>query len=524
MTKRIWVAASSGLFWYEYDATSIVDQTEEPVLPYKISDIKYDANQDLLWVSTGVKGLFVLKDKTVIHNFTTKEGLSSNICTEMYIDAASNVWVGTVMGLNHIAFNEDFSITNFSELSGLGKIKINDIEKIENKIYLATENGITVLPTEMGNIRNQPPLIYMDKMEVNDHSVLLSDELSLSHSQNSIKFYFTGLSYRDQGNIRYQYRLKGQDEEWTTTFSNNIHYRALLPGSYQFELKAINGSGVESIQSPCVSFLIDRPFWKKEWFVLVVCGFVFLLLYLFWKDRMNRLRGKYQLEQKLIEAENEKLELENNFLDLELRALRQQMNPHFLFNALNTIKGFYAQAKIREGSGYITKFARLLRLILENSDKHIPLEKEIQTLRLYTDLSKLRYLGKFDYEINTWKDLNVADVAIPSMLLQPFVENAIIHGLTPMEKDGLLSIHFKAEQNMLVSRIKDNGIGRAAASKIRKPGSHQSKAIEITTARLQIIHKREQLEDYFKIEDLKDENGNAAGTLVTIKTPLKKIW
>ena len=141
------------------------------------------------------------------------------------------------------------------------------------------------------------------------------------------------------------------------------------------------------------------PFWKETWFLICCAISLLIIAYYIWHSRLARERLKFQLEQKLIEAENEKLELEKNYLDLELRALRLQMNPHFLFNALNTIKGYYAEDRTREANTYISKFARLLRLILEQPDKYMPLEKEIRLLRFYMDLSKIRYPGKFDYTI-----------------------------------------------------------------------------------------------------------------------------
>ncbi|MEL6925378.1 MAG: histidine kinase, partial [Bacteroidota bacterium] len=311
---------------------------------------------------------------------------------------------------------------------------------------------------------------------------------------------------------------------WAFTDNNSVEYRSLAPGKYRFEVAAINGSGVESPATRAIDFSIDAPFWKKSWFWVTLLLTTITSLLIFFRQRERNLKRKFALEQRVVEAENEKLEYEKNFLDLEMRALRMQMNPHFLFNALNTIKGYYANAQLKEANSYISKFARLLRLILENADKYIPLEKEIQILKFYLDLTQNRYPGKFDYELKIGKGITVSDVAIPPMLLQPFVENSIIHGLAPLDTGGRLELCFYKEGGVLVSKVTDNGVGRAASKVNRKPLGHQSKSIQITIDRLKIINKGHSIKKAFLIEDLVDPAGDPAGTRIIIKTPFKKIW
>ncbi len=200
------------------------------------------------------------------------------------------------------------------------------------------------------------------------------------------------------------------------------------------------------------------------------------------------------------------------------------MNPHFIFNALNTIKGYYTSAQPQAGSQFVNKFAKLLRLILEYSNKYIPLDQEVDLLRLYLELSQIRYPDLIDYKIHIDPKLQTQDFSLPSMLLQPFVENAIIHGLVPKGKPGCIDISFQQEGNLLVCAIRDNGIGRDNSKKINKPESHRSLATQITEDRLRILNQGLEVTQPFAIQDLRDEAGTAKGTLVIIKTPLKKIW
>ncbi|HMK06186.1 MAG TPA: histidine kinase, partial [Flavobacterium sp.] len=199
-----------------------------------------------------------------------------------------------------------------------------------------------------------------------------------------------------------------------------------------------------------------------------------------------------------------------------------QMNPHFIFNALNTIKGYYSEGDTIKASSYISKFSKLLRMLLENTEQAIPLASEIEMLELYIDLAKTRYKNKFEYEIIVDDELNRNETAIPTLLLQPIVENAIIHGLAPKEQIGLLTVSFLKKDNQLECIIEDNGVGREASKTSQINKEHQSKAIEITMERIALFGEKAD-QSSFEIIDLKN-NSVAAGTKVIITIPLISIW
>ena len=183
----------------------------------------------------------------------------------------------------------------------------------------------------------------------------------------------------------------------------------------------------------------------------------------------------------------QQIQTEKHIIELEQQALRMQMNPHFLFNALNAIKGYYAESQIREANRYIASFATLLRLILESREQLIPVSREVRMLELYIELMQMRYEGKFDFRIQVDPEIRVTEHGIPPMLLQPFVENAIIHGIIPMKGEGELKIAFSRSEKSLICSIEDNGIGRAASEKLKKGPGHKSMAIKITRERLELI-------------------------------------
>jgi LytS/YehU family sensor histidine kinase len=205
---------------------------------------------------------------------------------------------------------------------------------------------------------------------------------------------------------------------------------------------------------------------------------------------------------------------------LEQKALRLQMNPHFIFNALNTIKGYYAEGDSINASTYISRFSKLLRMLLENTDQSIPLSNEIEMLELYIELTKIRYKNKFESKIIVDEHLNTNEIMIPTLLLQPIVENAIIHGLAPKNEIGLLHVSFMKKGNQLECIVEDNGIGRNASAQRQR--EYQSKAIEITTERIALF-SQDNTSSSFEIVDLKNNN-LPTGTKVIINIPLISIW
>lgn len=207
---------------------------------------------------------------------------------------------------------------------------------------------------------------------------------------------------------------------------------------------------------------------------------------------------------------------------LEQKLLRAQMNPHFIFNSLTAIQNFIYKSNQKEAGNFLSRFAKLVRLILENSrEEYITLEKELQTLHYYLELQQLRFAGKIEYFINVDETIDTDSIMVPPMLTQPFIENAIEHGILPLQGTGDIRIDLQKGDGCIIFRVEDNGIGREQASRIRKADTHKSLATTITSERLQLLNRNKGRKIRLSIEDLKDESDQASGTRITFEIPLK---
>ncbi|MEP7375856.1 MAG: histidine kinase [Chitinophagaceae bacterium] len=221
--------------------------------------------------------------------------------------------------------------------------------------------------------------------------------------------------------------------------------------------------------------------------------------------------------------QHENITLKQRSVELEMQALRAQMNPHFIFNSLNSINRFILQNNKEQASEYLTKFSKLIRLILQNSQAAlIPLESELESMKLYLDLEALRFDYKFDYKIAVPKDMDVSALKVPPLIIQPYAENAIWHGLMQKEEKGHLNIEIYQETNHLYFKITDDGIGRkkAAARTDSSATRHKPMGMRITADRIAMMQDAGSKEPAISINDLKDPQGNDAGTEVVIKLPV----
>jgi len=265
----------------------------------------------------------------------------------------------------------------------------------------------------------------------------------------------------------------------------------------------------------------------KNFLIAVFIAFLFACLYLFRNINVKRKTERLRQEQKEqawklkeLESENKHVELQKQSAELEMQALRAQMNPHFIFNCLSSINRFILKNESKAASNYLTRFSRLMRMVLMNSQKPlIALDDELEMLGIYLEMERLRFKNSFDYGITFLNAIDSDNVFIPPLLLQPFCENAIWHGLMHREGQGRLDIELSIESNILNCIITDNGVGREKAEEMNSKTAEKEKSLglKITTERLALLNREKGLQTFYDIEDLKDENGNAAGTKVILK-------
>jgi len=518
--NELWISSSKGLYKLDNSLTYLGSTNSKLKLP--ISDLLYDDTLNLLYIATSFNGLLVLKNNKIINQINSSNGLSDDNIRSITMDSQGDLWVGSTNGIDKIELNTyEFNVTNYNSVLGNKNLKVNDIAFYNKLIYVATDNGLihfnksTILET------HSAPQLLINNVSVNNNSISKYSNLNLHFSENDIAFNYTGISYKDEGNLLYKYNLKGFDTIWKTTQNRNINYKALPSGNYQFQLKAVNTFGIESDRKT-ITFTIEKPYWKTWWFIsictIVSIGFIISL----WKFRIHYLNKQFEKERKSFILEKENLSLENQMLELEQKALRLQMNPHFIFNALNTIKGYYSEGNTIQASDYISKFAKLLRLLLENVEQYISLALEVEMLELYLELTRVRYQEKFQYSIVVDKTINNHEISVPSLLLQPLIENAIIHGIAPKKGKGQLIVAFNIENNQLSCSVTDDGIGREASG-LKKTTAHNSKALSIIKERLQLIESQENVPCKIDFFDLY-ENEKATGTKVVITIPQIKNY
>jgi len=313
-------------------------------------------------------------------------------------------------------------------------------------------------------------------------------------------------------NVTYQYQLQGWDKEWVTSDQRLVQYTRLHGGRYTFLIRGREGNG-EWGEVTSLPIEVERKLTEYGWFW--VMGALLLGGMLFGTNRylMSRTRKEEQLKS----DSNKKV------TEIEMQALRAQMNPHFLFNSLNSIK-YYALSKDKEATAdYLTKFSSLVRTILNNSKSHtISIKDELEALRLYIEIEHLRLEGKFDYSFDVDTSIRVEQAQVPPMILQPFVENAIWHGLMRKTAGGKLIVQVKDLGTSIQCVIEDNGIGRKKALELKGngPGHKKSMGIQITGDRISMINRIYGIDTKVHIIDLVNARGEAEGTRVVINIPL----
>lgn len=474
------------------------------------SCIYQDSNGDI-WI--GGIGLNKFDHETeVFEHLTEVNGLTNNEISGILEDNENYLWVSTKYGLSKINLL-GLTIQNFYEKDGLPENEFSRATcKLENGLLLfGGKNGMVLIDPDEFHRDTLPPSIAFTSFKIfdNHYNVSFSKEqaIELNYDQNYFSFEFTALDFSDPLLNSFAYKLEDFDNDWNyTTGANRVaKYTNVDPGHYTFQVKAANMDGVWNMEGLSVSVIIKPPFWKATWFYIL--EFIVLVLTVI-------LIVKYR-EKKMME--------QNRFLMLEQKLLRSQMNPHFIFNSLSSIQSFIFESNPIEAGSYLSRFADLIRSILYNSrEEFISLEKEIKTLRNYLELQQLRYNQKFDFELDVDPLLDIENMSIPPMLAQPFIENAIEHGIKHIDERGLISISFTLMDDSILLMVEDNGIGIKAAKKMKnkKGQEHKSLATIITKERIEILNKGKRKKLYsMQINDTFDANGNVDGTKVKFILP-----
>lgn len=481
---------------------------ENDLLYHRITNIEPGGGGLLL--GTRGAGLLIRKGGE-IYQITQQEGLISNsIKTITTWD--DFIWLATNRGISRVKLKDlekgDYEVFNLSQYNGLPSPEINDIEVRDSFLYVASNEGLTCFNMKRVGPNSYAPRIYVKNIKVNQQDTVIKNTYHLESDQNFLTLQYKGLSYRQTGHLKYQYRMLGLDSSWQETKRRVKSFTTLPPGHYIFQVKASNEDGIWSRQPLTLEFFIAKPYWQTWWFISLMVVGVSGLVWGLVHYRIRMIKRRRQLLQDINEYKQ--------------KMLRQQMNPHFIFNTLNSIQYFLLDDDTSSSLTYLSKFAKLMRIVLDNSQQtFISIEEEIRGLRLYLELEALRFEDSFDYDIIIDEDINTFEYKIPALLLQPYVENSIRHGLLHKKGRGYLKVSMTKGADCLLCMIEDNGIGRKKANEIKmnQGAFQQSLGSKITEDRIDILNSLYNNEIDIKYVDLQDERGDPTGTRVEITLP-----
>ena len=464
-----------------------------------------------LIIGTESQGILMYDKKRLIKQINSKQGLRSN--TVIKVEAKHDLlFIVTTNGLQVYDMKNEVFI-GLGEKEGVISEKVYNFSISHDQIWLLDKEGYyAVNLKDISNKEdNKLGKIYLQSVLVNDS---LSDfNISeYSYTQNNFQFSFDYRNFKTKREARYLYRLEGASNEWKSisSSSSNINFPSLAPGTYLFSLKIVyRDQESETVQ---YSFNIKPPFWYQTWFILLCFVFFILIITSLFYIRLKRNERKRKIAFS-------KQKMESDIIESKLKAIRSQMNPHFIFNSLNSIQALVLKEDKARSYDSIERFSDLVRKTLNFSEKSfIPISDEVAFLNTYLSLESLRMKNEFEFSvINDFEE----DISIPSLLIQPFLENSIHHGLLHKEGEKRLSITFSHQNDIASCTIIDNGIGREESNRInqRQNNRHQSFSLNAMKERLQILSEQHNTSYDYEITDLYNEANEPIGTKVILYFP-----
>lgn len=442
---------------------------------------------------------------------TTAQGLSHNRCSSVLCDRYGVLWVGTLRGVNR--FDGD-RITRYSVRQGLAGDEVNTLFlDSRNVLWIGTVNGLTAFDISSNRSKLPPPPLYITDVLVDDKTAAATGTLHIDAYEQTLLFRFRAVQLGNYREVLYRYKLEGSDDRWYTTRETAARYSSLPPGTYTFVVQAaLSPDDWARALSARYTFVVNVPFWQTWWFVGGSAVVLALAVVLF-----IRLRERWFKRRQA-----EKVAVYSRMLNLRQQALTALVNPHFVFNSLNSIQYFINRAHKELANEYLANFADLIRRTMDDSQNVVvPLRDELSRLELYLELEALRFAQKFRYAVVIDPVIDLEEIVIPVMLIQPYVENAIWHGIMPKGGNGEVRIVVrKTPESRLHISVEDDGIGIEAAKKHRSL-LHTSRGMQIMQERLELISKMAQQPISIVIRELKNNAGQPCGTRVELELPLE---
>jgi anti-sigma regulatory factor (Ser/Thr protein kinase) len=533
----IFIGTNRGLFQFDKTSKEILDifkvEKKEPVTITAIST-ESGTPIDKIWFSTLEKGMGVYSDifNSIEYFPYKKESYSNPVKT--FTRLSKNEFIVAILDSLPAIFNTETGTYTFIQDTAFRKTKnrtTNINIGIGGLLLVEKDNGLFISKTFLNNRPtnvNSGYSIGPTLKEISIQGVSYKEKkkyegrydslksIFLKYNENSIGIWFGTRGLSSSDTVMYAFKLDGYSIDWgelrysfLSDKLNGVNFNDLKPGKYVFRLKVKRGNKDWLKQEISLPIIIESPFWQTWWFWLTVLGGVSVITYIIAGLRVKTVRKQ----------EREKAKHEKELLEMEARALRAQMNPHFIFNCLNSIKSLIQQHEEKKSVSYLTTFSKLIRTLFNNADKkEISLHDEIETCKLYLQLEAMRFDAKFSYAVNVDENTDLKSIQVPALIIQPFIENAIWHGIVPRKSSGHISLNVVKKYSVIEIIIDDDGIGRESSQQNKSTSglAHQSKGVNLTQSRLELNNLLQQRQATLEVVDKKDENGIGTGTKVII--------
>jgi len=529
MAGIVWISTFNGLNRLDPATGKIYVFHHDKGNPVSISNDRilstFEDSDGNIWVGTFGGGLNKYDRKTgVFKQYGKKDGFPDNVIYDIVEDRSGFLWLTSNSGL--IRFNaKENTVALYDVNDGIQSHEFNGgaAEILsDGRIVVGGMNGFNLFNPKSIRINRKIPQLVITEFNVfnKPHGVYIDDgdTVILGPSNNFFSVSFAALDYTNSSKNQYAYILKNYDKDWIRTDASRrtAEYTDVKPGTYHFMVKGTNNDGIWNEKGISFVIIVKPPFYKTWFFRILLLVAALLITWLFIRGRVKKVRQQNEVETRVLKIEKE-------MFDLEQKALRLQMNPHFIFNSLNSIQSFIISNDSENAINYLAKFSQLMRLILSTSrEAYIPISEEISLLKHYLDLENMRFNNRFHYEIRVESGMDTEYMGIPPMIVQPYIENAIIHGfMNKKTGECRLLVQMWEEEDYILCVIEDNGIGREKAMEIKQKSGliQKSQGIIITKERLDILNKHLKNKISVEITDLKDEAGNASGTRVRLVIP-----
>lgn len=529
---KIWTLSNKGIFKYDLISKQGIQRAASLLPNIQINSYNIGAHQSTdghIWISSTHEGIFEYweeKEKEFLNKYNqhSNNGIPSNSTYDLLKDPLSNhLWVFNLLGILKFDLDKKKVIGIIDKQRGLSEDVYGYYKQLneEGKLLMTYFGKADLVPLSNFLWDSIAPRLCFNSIKITGKEFIKEwgthkHHIQIPYNKNYVEIEWAALHYNNPNRIEYLYQLSGKDTQWVSLKNkNNIALGGLSEGNHTLKIQAINCDGIESNEFLELHMKVSAPFWRQAWFAgLVVLGMLigFSILY---RYRTNQIKRESGL----------KMQFAEQLSNIELRALRAQMNPHFIFNCLNSIQKYILKNDQFNASQYLTKFSRLIRLILDQSNQnYILLSSELELLQLYVEMEQLRFDNSFQYLVRVEETVDPMTIEIPSLLIQPYIENAIWHGLLHKEENGKIELSLSKSNGHLTVIVEDNGIGREKAKEFKSKQvlKNKSYGMKITEDRISIFNTLYNQQASHKVEDLRT-GSESSGTRVTITIPYRFI-